>query len=191
MKESKGKDVSEGKCLEAQPQDQPEIQTQGCPMAGDKRKSLPKNLDLEGLPSRRDKRVKHDSSKVVKFKPPQFQPLIQIVDVDSSTPIESTPSKTLSSKIPSSKSTVSGSSQPSKKTSKNIIENEDLAWEHFQMVVLDEDINVCYDMGLKEFEHYGVYDLFKVHSYSFLILIHLTIFLRLTILFFYRLCQSL
>ena len=184
MKENKGKDVSEGKHPEAQPQDQPEIQTQGHPTAGDKGKSLPENLDLEGLPSRREKRVNHSSSKVVKFKPPQFQPPIHVVNVDSSTPIESSLSKTPSSKIPSSKSTVSGSSQPSKKTSKNIIKNEDLAWERFQMAILDEDINVCYDMGLKEFEHSGVHDLFKVRPYSFLVFVHLTIFLHLTIHFF-------
>ena len=50
MKENKGKDViGEGK--------RPEVQTLGRPTAWDKRKSLPKNLDLEGLPSRRDKRV--------------------------------------------------------------------------------------------------------------------------------------
>ena len=119
MKENKGKDVvGEGK--------RPEVQTLGRPTAWDKRKSLPKNLDLEGLPSHRDKRVKHNSSKVVKSKPPQSQPSIQIVDVDSSTP-----SKTPSSKIPLSKSIVPSSSQRSEKTSKNIIENEDLAWEHF------------------------------------------------------------
>ena len=110
MKKNKGKDVSEGKRPETQPQDQPKVQMQGRPTAGDKRKSLPKNLDLEGLPSHRDKRVKHSSSKVVKFKTPQFQPPIQIVDVDSSTPIESTSSKTPSSKIPLSKSIVSSSS---------------------------------------------------------------------------------
>ena len=53
MKEKKGKYVvSEGKRPKAQLQDQPEVQTQGRPMAADKRKSLPKNLDLEGLPSR-------------------------------------------------------------------------------------------------------------------------------------------
>ena len=51
--------------------------------------------------------------------------------MDSSTLVESSPSKTLSSKILSSKSTASGSSQPSERTSKNIIENEDLAWERF------------------------------------------------------------
>ena len=106
MKENKGKEASEGKHPKTQPQDQPKIQTQGCPTTGDKRKSLPKNLDLEGLPSRRDKRAKHSSSKVVKFKPAQFHPPIQVVDVDSSTPIKSSPSKT-----PSSKSTASGSSQ--------------------------------------------------------------------------------
>ena len=92
------------------------------------------------------------------FRSPQSQPSIQIVDVDSSTLIESTPSKTPSSKIPLSKSTVPGSSQPST----NIIENEDLACERFQKVVLDEDINMCYNMGLKEFKHSGVHDLFKV-----------------------------
>ena len=53
------------------------------------------------------------------------------------------------------------------------------------MAVLDEDINVCYDMGLKEFEHSGVHDLFKVRPYSFLVLVHLTIFLHLTILSFF------
>ena len=52
------------------------------------------------------------------------------------------------------------------------------------MAVLDEDINVCYDMGLKEFEHSGVHNLFKVRPYSILVLVYLTIFLRLTILFF-------
>ena len=152
MKENRGKEVvGEGKRPEDQPQDRPEVQVRST--AGDKRKFLPKNIDLEGLPSRRDKRVKHSSSKVVKSKPPQSQPSIQIVDVDSSTPVESTPSKT-----PPSKSTAPSSSQPST----NIIENEDLAWERFQLAVLDKDINMCYNMGLKEFEHSDVHELFKV-----------------------------
>ena len=58
--------------------------------------------------------------------------------------------------------TVSTSSQPSQKVSSNIIENEDLAWERFKNAVTDEDINTCYDMSLKDFEHSGVHDLFKV-----------------------------
>ena len=60
MKENKGKEVlGEGK--------RPEVQVR--PAAGDKRKFLPKNIDLEGLPSRRGKRVKQGSSKVAKSKP--------------------------------------------------------------------------------------------------------------------------
>ena len=78
--------------------------------------------------------------------------------MDSSTPVESTSSKTSPPRTPLSKSTTPGSSQPST----NIIENEDLAWERFQWAILEEDINMCYNMGLKEFEHSGVHDLFKV-----------------------------
>ena len=63
---------------------------------------------------------------------------------------------------PPSMTTVLASSQLHEKTPTNIIENEDLAWERFQMAILDEDINTCYDMSLKEFEHSGVHDLFKV-----------------------------
>ena len=158
MKENRGKEIAgEGKRPEGQAQDRPEGQTR--PTARDKRKFLPKNIDLERLPSRRDKRVKQGSSKVVKSKPPQSQPAVQIVDVDSSTPVESTPSKTPPRTL--AKSTTPGSSQPST----NIIENEDLAWERFQIAVQDEDINMCYNMGLKEFEHSGVHDLFKVCQY--------------------------
>ena len=87
--------------------------------------------------------------------PPQSS--IKIYDVDSSTPTETMPSKT-----PPSKTTVLATSQPSAHIPTNIIENENLAWEHFQKVVTDDDINVCYDMSLKDFEHSGVHDLFKV-----------------------------
>ena len=48
-----------------------------------------------------------------------------------------------------------------------LLESEDLAWEMFQQVVNDEDIAVCYDMSLKEFEHSTVDDLFKVHIFFF------------------------
>ena len=49
----------------------------------------------------------------------------------------------------------------------NLLENEDLAWERFQKVVTNEDVAMCYDMSLKEFEHSVVHDLFKVCFYNF------------------------
>ena len=99
------------------------------------------------------------ASQVVKPNPPLSHQPAQVFDVDLSTPVETTPSQT-----PPSKFTVSTSSQPSQKFSSNIIENEDLAWERFKNAVTNEDINTCYDMSLKDFEHSGVHDLFKVTS---------------------------
>ena len=61
---------------------------------------------------------------------------------------------------------VPATSQPSTHVPTNIIENENLAWERFQKAVTDEDINVCYDMSLKDFEHSGVHDLFKVMAFA-------------------------
>ena len=49
----------------------------------------------------------------------------------------------------------------------NLIENEDLAWEHFEKAMFGEDIVACYDMYLKDFEHSGVHDLFKVRDFIF------------------------
>ena len=152
MKVNKGKEV-------AGERDRPEA-GDARPSAGDKRKSLPRNLDLGSLPSRRDKRVKQSSSKVAKPVLPQPSLSVQTIDVDVSPPVEMTSSKT------PPRTTTSISSQPPSRVSSNIIENEDLAWQRFQEAVKDEDIHACYDMSLKDFEHSGVHDLFKVNSLS-------------------------
>ena len=59
----------------------------------------------------------------------------------------------------------------------NIIENEDLAWECFGKAVSNEDIVVCYDMSLKDFEHSSVHDLFKVCIYFLSCLDYFTLLL--------------
>ena len=95
-------------------------------------------------------------------------PSVQIFDVNLSTPVDVTPSKT-----------APALSQPSQRIPMNIIENEDLAWGRFGKAVSDEDITVCYDMSLKDFEHFGIHDLFKVCILFCLVLITLN-FSRLT-----------
>ena len=40
------------------------------------------------------------------------------------------------------------------------------AWERFEQAVTGEDVAVCYDMSLKEFEHFSVHDLFKVNIFT-------------------------
>ena len=64
-----------------------------------------------------------------------------------------------------------------------LIENEDLAWGHFEKAVSDEDTAACYDMSLKDFEHSGVHDLFKVCNFIFASSLLLYTFSCLTIIF--------
>ena len=89
------------------------------------------------------------------------------------------------------------SSQLSQRVPMNLIENEDLAWERFQKAMTDEDVAACYDMSLKNFEHFGVHDFFKVCDFTFALSSQFTLFssneLFYSILFIYfhfRQCQS-
>ena len=133
---------------------------------------------MGSLPSRLGhKKAKHGLSKFVKpssVVPPASskQPSIQILDLDSSILAETTPSKLVETIL----------SKPPRSIPMNLLENEGLAWERFQQAVTDEDINVCYDMSLKDFEHSVVHDLFKVYFYVFIVIIVMiiiTIFLHL------------
>ena len=114
MKENKGKEIvdEEGR---------PESQPQARPLAGDKKRSLSKSLDLGNLPNCWGKEAKHGSSQIIKPNTSLSQQPVKIYDVDSSTPVETTSSKTPPSK------TVLATSQPSQQVPSNIIENEDLA----------------------------------------------------------------
>ena len=147
------------------------VQSQPRPSVDEKRKSLSKEIDLGNLLSRRrEKKAKHKSSKSGVVKPslpilPVQEPSIQVFNVDSEP--RDPPFVQISSTI-----NVLALSQPSRRVPQNLVENEDLAWERFEKVVTDEYVAVCYDMSLKDFEHFGVHDLFKV-SEPFLLLFFL------------------
>ena len=142
------------------------------------------------LSRRREKKAKHKSSKsgVVKSSPPILpaqEPFVQIHDVDSKA--KDPPSVQILSTV-----NVPASSQPSRQVPQNLIENEDLAWERFEKVVTDEDMAVCYDMSMKDFEHSSVHDLFKVCEllffffFSFFLLyiyIYIYIYLVLSVMY--------
>ena len=175
MKENKEKEVT---CEESHL----ETQSQARLSARDKRKSLTKNLDLGNLPSERGKKAKHGSSQTIKPNLPLSHPFVKIYDMDLSTLTETTPSKT-----PSPKTTMPAMSQPSQQVLSNIIENEDLAWELFQKAFTNEDLNTCYDMSLKDFEHSGVHDLFKACNHIFFLVFakkYIFIYFHLTFFFF-------
>ena len=155
MKENKGKEVVDEEI-------RLEVQSQPRFAVGDERKNFSKAIDLENLPSCcKEKRVKHRLSKPgLPILPTSQQLSIQIQDLDQSK----------LDIIPSSKTIVPTSSQPSQRVPLNLIEKEDLAWERFEKVMTDENVAVCYDMSLIEFEHSAVYDLFKVCNYFYLVL---------------------
>ena len=92
--------------------------------------------------------------------PTSQQLSIQIQDIDSYEPARVLPSKTA----------VPASYQPSQRVPMNLLENQDLAWERFKKAVTSEDVAVCYDKSLKEFEHFIVHELFKVCNYFYLVL---------------------
>ena len=151
MKENKGKEVAD----EAAGQEafQPRL------VAGDKRKNLSLGVDLGNLPSRRrEKKPKHKSSKP---KDVQSTPLVSVTEPVDVQILDDPEPKDSPVHIPSVTKARS-SSLPSQQVPQNLIGSEDLAWERFGTAVTDTDVAACYNMSLKDFEHSGVHDLFKV-----------------------------
>ena len=85
---------------------------------------------------------------------------MQILTLDSEP--KDPPSKKVSSIVHAPTSSI-----PSKEVPQHLLGNEDLAWERFTMAVTDVDVAACYNMSLKDFEHSGVHDLFKVSFFFF------------------------
>ena len=149
MKENKGKEVvDEG------------VKSQPRPPTGEKRKNISSRVDLGDLPSRRGKDKKHKSSRLQGAKSPPPSSLespVQILSLDPEP--KDPPSRKVSSTIHAPTSSTAPKEVP-----QHLLGNEDLAWERFSKAVTDVDVGACYNMSLKDFEHSGVHDLFKVSS---------------------------
>ena len=153
MKEEKSKEVMDKA-----------VKSQSRPPTGKKRKNISSRVDLGDLPSRRGREKKHKSTKSqdVKSPPPvsnQESPM-QILTLDSEP--KDTPSKKVSSTVHAPTSSLS-----SKEVPQHLLGNEDLAWERFTTAMTDVDVAACYNMSLKDFEHSGVHNLFKVSFFFF------------------------
>ena len=149
MKENKGKGLAN---KETMPKEE-EVHSQPRPSGAKKRKTLSKMVDMGSLPSHwGHKKARHGSSKseVVKvgFVVPSTsvkQPsAVQILNLDLSNTLEVTLSK------------------PPSGSPMTLLRSEGLAWERFQQAVSEEDVAICYNMSVKEFERSTVHDLFKV-----------------------------
>ena len=117
-------------------------------------------MDLGELPSRRGKDKKHKSSRLHGAKSPPASSLespVQILTIDPEP--KDPPSRKISSMVHAPTSSTAPKEVP-----QHLLGNEDLAWERFLTAVTDVDVGACYNMSLKDFEHSGVHDLFKVSS---------------------------
>ena len=138
MKENKGNEVmDEG------------VKSQSRPPTGEKRKNISSRVDL-GL--------QYKSSKPQDVKSPHAfnqESLVQILTLNSKP--KDPPSKKISSIVHAPTSSTS-----SKEVPQHLLGNKDLAWERISTAVTDVDVGACYNMSLKDFEHSGIHDLFKV-----------------------------
>ena len=163
MKENKGKEVVDKTVKQG-------VQSQYHPPTGEKRKNISSRVNLGDLPSRRGREKKHMSTKPqdVKSTPPvsNQRSLVQILNLDLEP--KDPPSKKVSSTVHAPTSSL-----PFKDVPQHLLGNEDLAWERFTTAVTDVDVSACYNMSLRDFEHSGIHDLFKVslkffiHIYTF------------------------
>ena len=160
MKENKGKEVvDEG------------VKSQPRPPKGEIRKNISSRVDLGDLPSRRGRDKKHKSPKPQDVKSPpasNLESLVQILALDPEP--KDPPSRKISSMVHAPTS-----STPPKEVPQHLLGNKDLAWERFSTVVTDVDVGDCYNMSLKDFEHSGVHDLFKVSFIYIYIYIYLVL----------------
>ena len=152
MKENKGNEVmDEG------------VKSQPRPPTGEKRKNISSRVDLGDLPSWHGREKKH-KSKPQDVKSPLASNLespVQVLALDPEP--KDPPSKKISSIIHAPTS-----STPSKEVPQHLLGNEDLAWERFSTAVTNVDVRACYNMSLKDFEHFGIHDLFKVSLYIYI-----------------------
>ena len=151
MKENKGKGIARDEIKEkAINQSRPPISStmKVFPRASSERKkTVSKRADTGNLPScRGNKKQKVNPS--TKSNP--------IVVLDHPTPMTKSRAGTSPSRLGVNLS------KPFNAAPMTLLESEDLAWEKFNQAVTNEDVAICYNMSMKEFEHSTVHDLFKV-----------------------------
>ena len=55
-------------------------------------------------------------------------------------------------------------SEPSKRPP-NLVLDESYAWKMFKGIITNNEVNSCYNMSVRDFEHFAIHDLFKVYNF--------------------------
>lgn len=132
------------------------------PSSFGKRKVALGAIDKSNLPNcHNPKKLKMDPSNTIKT------PFIELNPPNLEAPIVDTP--LINQDIGPS---VSPTAMPTINESMTLLKSETLAWHKFNQAMKTEDVSICYDMSMREFEHSTIHDLFKVHKYIFLFLLN-------------------
>ena len=132
-----------------------------------KKKGISSSVDLGDLPTHQGSK-KQKSGKTPRLKVPQFPPIT--VDLDNSTvnlvPVQTIPSVQPENLPPAAKAPHRTHPSEQTKCPPNLVLDEGYAWRSFKELVTKHEVNACYNMLVKDFEHSVIHDLFKVSSFS-------------------------
>ena len=164
MRENKEKTITSGDEDVTTP---PVVQVTSIQTGKRESKSISNVVDLDDLPSRRgpkkQKPGKASLPKVPKFTPPTVNlddPPVDVEPVQTVHPVQIDPTP-----LPAKTPHKPHSSEPSERPS-NLVLDESYAWKTFKGIITDNEVNECYNMSVKEFEHFSIHDLFKVVFHS-------------------------
>ena len=172
MRENREKNITSG---DEDAAATPVVQKTSVQVGKRKAKPISTTVDLDDLPSRRGpKKQKSKVDKAPLPKVPKFVP--PMVNLNES-PVDVEPIQTIhpgqSEPTPQTKTPCKPPSLEPSDRSSNLVLDESYAWRTFKGIVTDNEVNESYNMSVKEFEHSGIHDLFKVS------LIRLGVFLNM------------
>ena len=121
-------------------------------------------MDLDNLPSHRGPK-KQKSSKASFPKVPKFTPTVDLDNlVVNVVPVQIVPHVQIDPPLPTKAPRKPHPSEPSECPS-NLVLDESYAWRTFKGIITNNEVNSCYNMSVKDFEHSAIHDLFKVYKF--------------------------
>ena len=133
-----------------------------------KSKSISSVVDLDDLPSRQGPK-KQKPGKASLPNVPKFTPLT--INLDDP-PVDMEPVQTIHpahidpTPPPAKTPRKTHPPEPSERPS-NLVLDESYVWRTFKGIVIDNEVNECYNTSVKRFECSGIHDLFKVVFHLF------------------------
>ena len=162
MRENKEKNITSGDEDATAP---PVIQKTSIQAGKRKAKPISTAVDLDDLPSRRGPKKQRPvkANKAFLPKVPKFVP--STVNLDES-PVDVEPVQTIhpvqTEPTPPAKTACKPPSLEPFDRPSNLVLDENYAWRTFKGIVIDNEVNKCYNMLVKEFERFGIHDFFTV-----------------------------